>query len=146
MHVNKEGVYYEQNQPLVLDNWRDKAALVGPLCTALEKFSVRDEDFRHRHKTDWPSFRASQCRSLSEFQNLYLCINLTAVNKADILYDLCAQPRGERDITLHLTINQNAPGDEIERQVLKLFDACRCWTPVSPVAPPTSRSVGKKRA
>jgi len=145
MHVNKEGVYYEDDESLVVDNWRKKAALVGPLCTALEKFSLREEDFRHRHKTDWPSFRASKCRSLREFQNLYLCINVTALNKADILYDLYAQPRGERDITLHLTINQNAPGDEIERQVLKLFNACQCWTPVSPTPPSISRLLRKKR-
>ena len=128
MHFNSAGIYYEQDDPSVIESWRDGLALAGSLRSSLARFSLREENLRDMKKTDWPSYLASRCRSVREFESLYLCIQVMALNEAELFYDAHSQPRGENDITLHITINRHAPDVEIGRQLLKLFDACRRWT------------------
>ena len=128
MHFNSAGICYEQGAPSVLDSWRNGLALAASLRSSLERFSFREANLRDTKKTDWPSYRASRCRSVREFENLYLCIHVRVLNEAELFYDAYAEPPGESDITLHVTLNRYAPDGEISRQLLKLFDVCRRWT------------------
>ena len=57
-----------------------------------------------------------------------MSIHVHVLNAAELFYDAYSQPSGESDITLHVTINRYAPDEEINRQLLKLFDACCRWT------------------
>jgi len=132
MHFNSAGIYYEQDDPSVLTSWHDSAALAGALRSSLERFSFREANLRDRAKMDWPSYRASRCRSVREFESLYICIHVRALNEAELFYDAKSQPPGENDITLHVTIGRYVPDEEIGRRLLKLFNACRRWTPDSP--------------
>jgi hypothetical protein len=59
---------------------------------------------------------------------LYLCIQVRALNDAELFYDAHAQPEGESDIALHVTINRYASDEEVGRQLLRLYDSCRRWT------------------
>lgn len=129
MHFNSAGIYYEQDDPYVLESWRDGSALAGSLRSSLERFSFREENLRDHKNTDWPSYRASRCRSVREFESLYLGIHVRAVNEAKVFYDAYCRPHDENDITLHITINRNATDIEIGRRLLILYDACRRWTP-----------------
>jgi len=128
MHFNSAGIYYEQEEPAVLASWRDGVAVAVCLRSLLERFSFRERNLQDVKKTDWPSYRASRCPSVREFENLYLCIDVHALNEAELFYDGRCRPAGEKDITLHITINRSAPDEEITRQLLKLFDSCRRWT------------------
>ena len=65
---------------------------------------MRDQNLREHKKTDWPSFLASHCRSVQEFESTYLCIAVQALNDAELFYDANVQPRGEPDMSLHVTI------------------------------------------
>jgi hypothetical protein len=128
MHFNSAGIYYEQGEPSVTDSWRDGLALAASLRSSLERFSFRDANLRDAKKTDWPSYRASRCHSVKEFESLYLRVHVRALNEAELFYDAYAQPPGENDITLHVTLNRYGPDAEIGRQLVKLFDVCRRWT------------------
>jgi hypothetical protein len=124
MHFNSAGIYYEQEEPCVLDSWRDGLALAASLRSSLERFSFRKANLRDAKKTDWPSYRASRCRSVREFESLYMRIHVRALNEAGLFYDAYAEPPGESDITLHVTLNRHARDEEISRQLLKVFDVC----------------------
>ncbi len=128
MHVNSAGIYYEQDEPSVLKTWREGATLAALLRSSIERFSFREVNLRDSKKTDWPSYQASRCRSVREFENLYLLIQIRALNQAELFYDAYSQPAGEKDITLHVTINRYSPDEEINRQLVKRFDACRGWS------------------
>jgi hypothetical protein len=125
-HFNSSGVYFEQDGPLVCELAKD-GPLAGFLRTALSQFSFRDVNLRDHKKTDWPSYKASQCRSVREFEREYLLIGVSAVNEAELFYDACCQPHGEDDVKLHVTFNRSASADEIDRQLNKLFNACLRW-------------------
>jgi hypothetical protein len=56
---------------------------------------------------------------------------VSALNDSELFYDAACQPRGERDITLHVTLNQNAPNEEIIMLLRKLFNASLRWATIS---------------
>jgi len=127
VHYNAEGIYYEQNDPIVLPEWRSSRGLAAALDAALRRFSLRDQNLREHKKTDWPSHLVSQCHSVREFENTYLRIDVQAVNDAELFFNASVQPRGEPDIFLHTTINTHAPHEKTERQLVRLFDVASKW-------------------
>ena len=127
MHYNAAGIYYEQDNPVLVPGWRDQHGLAEALRSSLARFSMRDENLRDRKKTDWPSYSASHCRSVREFETTFLCIGVQTLNEAEFSYDASVQPHGELDISLHVTINRYGPEGEIERQLVRLVDAASAW-------------------
>ena len=126
MHFNSTGIYYEQESPL-LDESNDWSALSSSLRLSINRFSFRETNLRDRTKTDWRAFRASGCRSVRQFEDLYLQINVRAVNEAELFYDASCQPRGEKDIRLQVALNRYGEDDEIDRLLKKLFKASLRW-------------------
>jgi hypothetical protein len=62
------------------------------------------------------------------FETTYTCISVQAMNEAELFYDAYARPLGEEDITLHVTLDRYGPDTEIDRKILRLFNACVDWT------------------
>jgi hypothetical protein len=46
MHVNSGGIYFEQDEPLRIDDWRTPSQLIPALRSALECFSPRERNLR----------------------------------------------------------------------------------------------------
>lgn len=126
-HYNKAGIYYEQEAPSALTDWRDPIVLATAVRASLERFSFQEFNLRNLKEADWPSYLASRVSSVREFKRSYLCVSMCAVNEAELFYDASAQPHNENDITLHVTINRYGSDDETGRKLLKLFDTCSAW-------------------
>jgi hypothetical protein len=126
LYFNSAGIYYEQDAPAVVanDSWD---VVVPHLREALAGFVFRDANLREGCLTDWPSYRVSGERSVRRFQHNYLCIQVRAVNEAELFYDASSKPPGEPDIVLHVTLNPHGPDEEIGRLLAKLFSRCLCW-------------------
>ncbi len=129
LHFNSAGIRYEQDVPIVVENssWE---AVVPHLRISLERFSFREANLREGKLTDWPSYRASGMRSVLQFQNGYLCIQIMAVNDAELFYDARCEPHAESDVTLHVTLNPYGHDEEIGRLLGKLFHSCLRWPAV----------------
>ncbi len=127
LHHNSAGISFEQEGPTVLANWREPQALGVALRTALGRFSLQERNLRDFKRTGWPSYRASHSRSVREFEASYTCIFVRSLNEAELFYDASAQPKGEEDISLHVTLNRYGPDEEMGRKILRLFDACIDW-------------------
>jgi hypothetical protein len=126
MYYNAAGIYYEQENPLVLPGWRERGLAAG-LRSLLGQFQMRDKDLWDTKKTDPPSYVASRCRSVRQFENEFFCIDVHALNEAELLYDASVTPHGEPDISLHVTLNRHRADDEIDRQIVRLFDVASRW-------------------
>jgi hypothetical protein len=89
LHRTPNGVWYEQDSPELLPNWRDAEQLATAMCRAIERFSIKNVDFRtHNNKlTDWPAFRASKCRSVNTFQRAYDDIFVRSLNDHELFFD-----------------------------------------------------------
>ena len=106
---------------------RQAPALGIALRFALERFSLQERNLRDFRKTEWPSYRASSSRSVREFEATFICIIVQALNESELFYDAFAHPIGEEDIALHVTLNRYGADEEIDRKILKLFNACVDW-------------------
>ena len=127
LHYNSAGVSFEQDGPAVIADWRQAPVLGVAMRFALERFSLQERNLRDLKKTDWPSYRASSSRSVREFEATHVCINVQALNEAELFYDAWAYPPGEEDIALHVTLNRHGPDEEFDRKILRLFNACVGW-------------------
>jgi hypothetical protein len=127
VHVNSAGIYYEQENPL-MDESSDWSALCASLRLSINRFSFREANLRDTKKADWPAFRASGCRSVRQFEDLYLRIDVVSVNEAELFYLASCQPRGEKDIKLQVTLNRYGKDEEVDRLLRKLFKASLGWT------------------
>lgn len=56
LHQNDAGIYYEQEDPIVLENWQDPQVFGSALRTCFGKFTVRDRNLRDIELTDWSSY------------------------------------------------------------------------------------------
>jgi hypothetical protein len=135
LHRNTAGVLYEQDAPVPIIDGRDPVVVAVALRSAIERFSIRDRNLRDAKKTEWPTYRAAGVRSVREFEKTYLCINVHALNEAELFYDAYAQPRGEEDITLHVTLSRHGQDSEFGRKVLRLLDACIDWQRKADLSP-----------
>lgn len=113
MHRNIAGIYYEQEDPIVVSAWREPDALPNALWAALKRYSVQDRNLRDAKRLEWPSYRASRCRSVREFESTYLCITVDPVNEAEIIFSAEAKPFEEDDITFRVIFQRSA--EDIER-------------------------------
>jgi len=126
-HYNSAGIYYEQDGPAVLTDWSDPYFFAAAVRSKLELFSFREADLRNHKESEWPSYLASRISSIREFKRSYICVTLRGLNEAELFYDACAQPQGEDDIALHVTINRYGSDDEFGRKLITLFDRCSAW-------------------
>jgi hypothetical protein len=124
---NGAGISFEQDGPAVVADWRQAPGLGAAMRFALERFSPQERNLRDFKKTEWPSFRALHLRSVREFNATYICISVQSLNEAELFYDACARPSGEEDIALHVTLDRYGSDEEIERKLLRLFNACVDW-------------------
>ena len=127
LHHNNAGISFEQDNPEVVADWRQGSGLAAALRSALERFSPQERNLRGYKRTEWPSYRASNSRSLRAFEANYVCISIQALNEAEFFYDAEASPPDEEDIALHVTLNRHGADEEIDRKLLKLFTACVDW-------------------
>lgn len=127
-HYNAAGIYYEQEDPVIVSPWRDEEALSDVLRKALARFSFKDRDLREGKLTDWPSYRASKCRSVRDFESSYSRVSVTPLNHAKLFYRATIQPPGEPQIRLEVFLNPYGSDTEaFALPLVRLFDASSKW-------------------
>jgi hypothetical protein len=127
LHFNAAGILFEQDEPATVDDWRNSDSLASAVRSALVQFGPRERNLRDAKKTDWPSYRISHCRSVRQFEASYIRVFICAVNTAELFYDASAAPRGESDLSFHVTLPRNGPNDDFSRLLYKLVHACATW-------------------
>jgi hypothetical protein len=126
-HYNAAGIYYEQPSPVVVAEWRGSEVLGAALRLSLKQFSLRDENLRNRKQSDWPSYIASKCRSIRDFERTYRRVWVIALNSSELFYDASTTPDGEQNLKLHVTLNPYATDDVFAEPLDRLFEVCSKW-------------------
>ena len=80
MHVNQDGIGYEQEGVRLLPAGYSTADLGEALKQALSAFSERRRDVRLQKKTEWPAFRASGLSSVARFEREFLPVVVEYLN------------------------------------------------------------------
>jgi hypothetical protein len=128
VYCNMCSLNYEQENPIVVAEWRDPIALASAFRKAIERFARLDRNLRDYKSTDWPTYQASGCRSVRQFESSFQAIYIKAVNEAELYYKARTKPDGEEEIELRVLLNRHGLDVEIGRKVLRLFDVCSKWS------------------
>ncbi len=127
VYFNMCSLNYEQENPIVVAEWRDPIALVSAFRTAIERFTFLDRNLREVKLSDWPAYRASGCRSVRQFEGNQF-VYIKAVNEAALFYEARTKPDGEEEIELRIVLNRYGPDVELGQKILRLFDVCSKWS------------------
>jgi hypothetical protein len=126
-YYNAAGIRYEQEDPIVVDCWKEDDSITEALRTALDRFSFRERNLRNHKKSDWPAYNASALRTISDFEETYFVVSVFASNEYAVLYDASVKPRGERNITLESTLFFGRHNSDVSRDINRLYEICSKW-------------------
>jgi hypothetical protein len=122
MHQNLAGIYYEQDNPLVLDSWPGPVELGNAFKRAFERFSVVDRDLSSRKSTDWPAFRASGDASVRSFEARYVLLSCHAMNASNSTVRAGSVHPTDPDVEISVVFNPLQSAQEVGGLLLKLFE------------------------
>ncbi len=126
-HHNAAGICCEQEDPIVVAGWKENDSITEALRTALNRFSFRERNLRDKENSDWPAYKASGLRTISDFERAYLFVSVLARNEAAVLCEASVKPKGERNITLGSTLFFGRHHSDVSRDINRLYEICSKW-------------------
>jgi hypothetical protein len=121
MHVNQDGIGYEQEVVRVLPAGYSLADLGDALKRALSAFSERPCDLRLCKKSDWPAFRASGLSSVARFEREFLPVSVEYLNASGAVARAEVSLPDEEDLGICCTFNPRLPGEDLGRRLTALL-------------------------
>jgi hypothetical protein len=119
MHVNQEGIGYEQVSASLFSVGHSANDLGEAVKKALSCFSEKPCDLRSRKKTDWPAFQASQLTSVARFEQEFTRISVAYVNSSRAV--AWAEIALGDDSGVFCTFNPRLPGATIADKLSSLL-------------------------
>jgi hypothetical protein len=119
MHVNQDGIGYEQESICLLPVGHSTEELGEAVKQALSSFSERPCNLRLRKKTDWPAFQASRLPSVARFEQEFTRISVAYLNSSGAVAR--AEVSFDDDYGVFCTFNPRLPGETIGSKLRALL-------------------------
>jgi hypothetical protein len=113
MHVNQDGIGYEQEAVRMLAAGYSTTDLGEALKQALSAFSERRRDLRSQKKSEWPAFRASGLSSVARFEREFLPVVVEYLNASGAVARAEMSLPDQDDIGICCTFNPRLPTEDI---------------------------------
>jgi len=117
--VDEAWVHYEQEKVEILEIDVNSEKLGEALKKNLNKFEEREANFTKRNLKDWPAYKASDLKTVKEFEAKYFRISISGLNEANLILALDAETKSKYEIDLRTTISAYADnhmlGDRLRR-------------------------------
>jgi hypothetical protein len=127
IYDNHESACYEQEDAVVVEQWRSCEVLGTAAREVLARFCRKDRNLYGSKLTDWPAFKASRLPSVKQFEASYLRIHVMAVNEAALIFEATAFPPEESEIALRVTFTKGNSNEEVGALLLRLVTSCIQW-------------------
>ena len=123
IHQNPDGIYYEQEMPLVISGQPTPEKLGAAFQRGLESFSVQGKDLKDEKRSDWPAFRVSGARSVKEFERSFRPMHCYALNPSNAVVRASIQHPTQEGIELSISFNPLLAPEAIGEKLLQLAHA-----------------------
>ncbi|HEU4699668.1 MAG TPA: hypothetical protein VFS40_10835 [Gemmatimonadales bacterium] len=119
---NHGGLFAEQPDGVARCATGDVPALGAAARAALAACRYEPAfDYRDRKRTDWPAFRASGCRSVREFEQLYVPFGIRGANEANLAYVIESPPYGACAVSLTATTDAHGEDARLGERIACLW-------------------------
>jgi hypothetical protein len=124
MHMNEDGIWYEDETPTVLKGPLTAEHLGNSVGTAMRGTVRRAKDVRVTKISAWPAYRASGATSVRQFEQLFIPIDVDGANEANLVAVVTGSP--EKDCVLRVTSSvSTAFSSKVGECILRVYEACR---------------------
>jgi hypothetical protein len=124
MHVNQDGIGYEQDNICLLPMGHSTKELGEAVKQALSAFSEMPCNLRLRKKTDWPAFQASRLPSVARFEREFTRISVAYLNSSGAVAR--AEVSLDEDSGVFCTFNPRLSGETIGSKLRALLRTFAC--------------------
>ncbi|HAA20531.1 MAG TPA: hypothetical protein DCP28_17865 [Cytophagales bacterium] len=121
--VDESWLYYEQEEIEALSFDVNDEMLGESIKRNLNKFAEKNADTTKRNKKDWPAFKASNLKTVKEFETKFSRISISGLNEANIILAFDAETKSKNEIQLRTIISAYANNGELGDRLRKLHKA-----------------------
>jgi len=121
--VDESWLHYEQEEIEALRFDVNDEKLGESIKRNLKKFAEKNEDTTKRNKKDWPAFKASNLKTVKEFESKFSRISISGLNEANLILAFDAETKSKNEIDLRTTISAYADNDLLGDRLRKLHKA-----------------------
>ena len=121
--VDESWMHYEQNEIEVLKFDVSDQILGESIKHNLNLFAEKNDDLTKRNKSDWPAFKASNLKTIKEFEAKFSRISISGLNEANLILAFDAETKSKDEIDLRTTISAYADNNELGNRLRKLHKA-----------------------
>jgi hypothetical protein len=132
IYDNRDSASYEQEDAAVVEQWRISEILGAVTWEVLARFCRKDRNLYGSKLSDWPAFKASNLRSVKQFEASYLRIGIVAVNDAALMFEATVFPPNESEIALRVAFSKGNSNQEVGTLLLRLISSCLRWKQPEP--------------
>jgi len=127
LHYNgPKGLLFEDIHPVVLRGPLEAATLGCETKAALEKTQIRPPVSFANHKLkDWPAFKASRMKTVRQFEQDFIDIQLSGANEVNLVYLIEGYPEKDSELKVLASISSGAAPDKLGEQIILVYRACR---------------------
>ena len=124
MHVNDDGIWHEDETPIVLQGPLIAEALGTTAASAMKQTARRTKNLRDTKASDWPAYRASGERSVRQFERQFVAIEVEGANEANLVAVVTGSPEKDSGLRVTSTVSTAFP-NELGECILRVYEACR---------------------
>jgi hypothetical protein len=121
--IDESWVHYEQEEIEILKFDVNDEILGESIKRNLNKFEQKKADFTNRNKKDWPAFKASNLKTVKEFEAKFSRISISGLNEANLILAFDAETKSKDEIDLRTTISAYVDNSGLGYRLRKLFKA-----------------------
>jgi hypothetical protein len=121
--VDESWLHYEQEEIESIRFDVNDESLGESIKRNLKKFSEKNADLTKRNMKDWPAFKASNLKTVKEFEAKFSRISIAGLNEANLILAFDAETKSKDEIDLRTTISAYADNNILGDRLRKLHKA-----------------------
>jgi len=125
VHTNQDGIGFEHDTPTTIESPIAPDRLGDVARSAASATDKRDKQLRNMKPTDWPAYRSSGAKSVRQFQEEFIALQMAAANDSNLVYVITGRPVQGYALEVSASIASSAPASEIGKLVMRVYEACR---------------------
>jgi hypothetical protein len=127
LHYNgPKGLLFEDEHPAVFQGPLQATTLGCETKVALDKTQIHAPVSFAKHKPkDWPAFKASRMKTVRQFEQDFILIELGGANEANLVYIIEGYPEKDSELRVLASISSGTAPDKLGEQIILVYRACR---------------------
>jgi hypothetical protein len=116
---------FEDEHPVVFQGPLEAITLGREAKAALYKTQIQlPVRFANSKPKDWPAFQASRIKTIRQFEQDFIAIQLSGANEANLVYTLEGYPAKNAELKVLASISSGVAPEKLGGKIILVYRAC----------------------